>query len=71
MASLTSPDSHGTIVKEGNLSKRGEYIKNWRSRWFTLYSDGTFYGYKSKPSEPVEPLNQFKIEGKSAPPIFS
>lgn len=42
----------------------GEYIKNWRPRWFVLRSDGTFYGFKQKPTVGIEPLNQFKIERK-------
>jgi hypothetical protein len=33
-----------TIVKQGWLLKRGEYIKNWRNRWFQLKSDGSFRG---------------------------
>ena len=42
----------------------GEYIKNWRARWFVLKSDGTFLGFKSKPipGQAVEPLNNFRIE---------
>ena len=45
----------------------GEYIKNWRPRWFILHSDGTFLGYKNKPQTgaPLEALNNFKIDGKN------
>lgn len=44
----------------------GEYIKNWRPRWFVLRSDGSFFGFKSKPTpgHTQEPLNQFTIERK-------
>lgn len=51
-------------MKEGWLQKRGEYIKNWRARWFVLKSDGQFIGYRSKPAAgaPVDPLNNFKVE---------
>jgi len=40
-----------SIVREGFLMKRGEHFKNWRSRYFVLYSDGQFLGYKSRPVE--------------------
>ena len=44
----------------------GEYIKNWRARWFVLRSDGTFQGFKQRPpvGAATEPLNNFKIERK-------
>ena len=43
----------------------GEFIKNWRPRFFVIRSDGTFTGYKQGPIGGVypEPLNYFKIEG--------
>nr|QHX41458.1 RAC serine/threonine-protein kinase [Halisarca dujardinii] len=55
-------EGFGNVVKEGKLLKRGEYIKNWRPRWFCLYSNGTFIGHKTKPTDySVDPLNQFSI----------
>jgi len=51
------------VVKEGWLLKRGEYIKNWRPRYFILNDDGSFLGFKEKPKVfPMEPLNNFSIE---------
>lgn len=55
------PSSSATL-KEGWLQKRGEYIKNWRPRWFVLKADGSFLGYKQKPQHGTEPLNNFKVE---------
>ncbi|CAM2111431.1 unnamed protein product [Caretta caretta] len=52
-----------TIVKEGWVQKRGEYIKNWRPRYFLLKTDGSFIGYKEKPQD-VDlpyPLNNFSV----------
>ncbi|KAL9957915.1 hypothetical protein ACROYT_G034870 [Oculina patagonica] len=65
-ASLTmsgsAPSTGATIVKVGWLQKRGEYIKNWRPRYFQLWSDGSFIGYKEVPkSKEVEPLNNFSV----------
>jgi len=57
------PSSSATL-KEGWLQKRGEYIKNWRPRWFVLKADGSFLGYKQKPQHGTEPLNNFKVERK-------
>ncbi|KAM7538506.1 hypothetical protein Aperf_G00000074112 [Anoplocephala perfoliata] len=50
------------IIKQGWLMKRGEHIKTWRRRYFILREDGTFYGYKSIPSDNLEqPLNNFTV----------
>jgi len=51
------------IVKEGWLYKRGEHIKNWRSRYFILRSDGSLMGYKNQPDAqvPSEPSNNFTV----------
>ena len=50
------------VIQEGWLQKKGEYIKNWRNRYFILREDGQFYGYKAKPiseTELANPLNNF------------
>ncbi|KAG5681604.1 hypothetical protein PVAND_011020 [Polypedilum vanderplanki] len=51
------------IIKEGWLFKRGEHIKNWRSRYFILRSDGSLVGYKNRPDAqiPTEPSNNFTV----------
>uniref|UniRef100_A0A8B9L793 non-specific serine/threonine protein kinase n=1 Tax=Astyanax mexicanus TaxID=7994 RepID=A0A8B9L793_ASTMX len=53
-----------SVVREGWLQKRGEYIKTWRPRYFILKSDGSFIGYKEKPemADPSQPpLNNFSV----------
>lgn len=62
VSSVHGPSSGSTIVKVGWLQKRGEYIKNWRPRYFQLWSDGSFIGYKEIPkSRETEPLNNFSV----------
>lgn len=55
------------IVKEGWLHKRGEHIRNWRSRYFVLRDDGTLVGFKAKPdphmAATAQPLNNFTVHG--------
>uniref|UniRef100_A0A8C6SMF6 non-specific serine/threonine protein kinase n=1 Tax=Neogobius melanostomus TaxID=47308 RepID=A0A8C6SMF6_9GOBI len=55
--------SDQNVVKEGWVQKRGEYIKNWRPRYFLLKADGSFIGYKDKPqdSDLAYPLNNFSV----------
>jgi RAC serine/threonine-protein kinase len=44
----------------------GEYIKNWRPRYFQLWSDGSFIGYKEVPkNKDAVPLNNFTVAGKN------
>ncbi|GAB0095615.1 Non-specific serine/threonine protein kinase [Sergentomyia squamirostris] len=65
MSSATfSGAPQGNVVKEGWLYKRGEHIKNWRSRYFVLRDDGTLMGYKSRPdpATPAERLNNFTVK---------
>ncbi|KAI7691671.1 RAC serine/threonine-protein kinase [Sarcoptes scabiei] len=53
-----------TVVKEGWVFKR-EHIKNWRPRYFILFSDGSLCGFKKKP-EPGnydDPMNNFTVRG--------
>jgi len=53
-----------SVIKEGWLHKRGEYIKTWRPRYFLLKSDGSFIGYKERPDVPdqtLPPLNNFSV----------
>lgn len=54
-----------TIVKEGWIFKRGEHIKNWRTRYFVLFSNGFLLGFKKKP-EPDnydDAINNFTVRG--------
>eukprot|EP01147_Barroeca_monosierra_P007545 gene7545-7704_t len=49
-----------SVVKEGWLLKRGEYISTWRPRYFVLKSDGKFLGFKQKPLNHEDPpVNKF------------
>ncbi|XP_019504121.1 PREDICTED: RAC-beta serine/threonine-protein kinase-like isoform X2 [Hipposideros armiger] len=53
-----------SVIKEGWLHKRGEFIKTWRPRYFLLKSDGSFIGYKERPEDPdqtLPPLNNFSV----------
>lgn len=49
------------------VSFPGEYIKNWRPRYFLLKTDGSFIGYKEKPldADLPYPLNNFSVASKS------
>eukprot|EP00043_Microstomoeca_roanoka_P030150 m.24917 g.24917 ORF g.24917 m.24917 type:complete len:465 (-) comp9772_c0_seq1:87-1481(-) len=52
-----------SVVKEGWLLKRGEYISTWRPRYFVLRSDGKFLGFKQKPANSAEiPVNKFDVK---------
>ena len=63
-------NNRATVVKQGWLEKRGEHFKLWNKRYFVLYDDGMFNGYKAKPTEQeiVELSgkleNQFTVEGE-------
>ncbi|XP_022083041.1 RAC-gamma serine/threonine-protein kinase-like isoform X2 [Acanthaster planci] len=60
-----SEDSNCIVVKEGWVSKKGEYIKNWRPRYFRLMSNGNYLGYKEKPTTRADVeqkvLNNFSV----------
>lgn len=52
----------GHVVKEGWLRKKGEFIKNWRARYFQLYSDGYLLGFKGgSPYDGGLAENSFRI----------
>lgn len=58
---LLQPDQR--IVKQGWLSKRGEYIRNWRQRYFFLLDNGMLLGFKTMPEEDLNnPLNNFTVK---------
>ena len=61
----TAPSQQATLYMDVLCVFVGEYIKNWRPRWFVLRADGAFHGYKAKPppGEYKDPLNNFRIEG--------
>jgi len=51
-------------INRSLLAVLGEHIKNWRSRYFILYADGSLMGYRNKPegSSTSEPLNNFTVK---------
>lgn len=50
------------VKKQGPLKKRGEFIQNWRDRFFILYHDGTFNGYRREPRQgDANPENNFSV----------
>jgi RAC serine/threonine-protein kinase len=59
-----------SIKKEGALLKKGEYIQTLRPRWFILKTDGSFRGYKQKPTDESElPVNVFEVQRSDITPI--
>ncbi|KRX28218.1 RAC-beta serine/threonine-protein kinase [Trichinella nelsoni] len=58
------PPVDSKIVHEGWLMKRGEHIKNWRSRYFILFDDGTLLGFRQRPENGSynDPLNDFTVK---------
>ncbi|XP_062596632.1 RAC-alpha serine/threonine-protein kinase-like [Saccostrea cucullata] len=59
-----NPKEIAPIVKEGYLWKRGEFIRNWRERYYILRADGTFSGYKSREESLIKGdiQNDFKLQ---------
>uniref|UniRef100_A0A8C2J622 non-specific serine/threonine protein kinase n=1 Tax=Cyprinus carpio TaxID=7962 RepID=A0A8C2J622_CYPCA len=51
------------VCVRGFIGFAGEYIKNWRPRYFLLKTDGSFIGYKEKPQDAdlAYPLNNFSV----------
>lgn len=49
------------------LGRAGEYIRNWRQRYFVLKSNGDFWGYKSKSDyqHAHHPMNNFNVKNCS------
>ena len=53
------------IVHQGWLKKKGEYFRNWRSRYFILKDNGQFIGFENKPTHDTDfndPLNNFTVK---------
>lgn len=51
-----------TVIKAGWLNKKGEYIQTWRKRFFVLYSDGAFNGYREEPTSEMIQYSNGKFE---------
>lgn len=65
MDNINSSNPRRRLVKEGWLSKRAEHLKTWRPRYFVLYENGDFLGFRTQ-QESVsdksnEPLNNFTV----------
>ena len=62
---ISSANPRRRLIKQGWLYKRAEHMKTWRSRYFVLYENGDFLGFKSQqesaPDRPNEPLNNFTV----------
>eukprot|EP00835_Amoeboradix_gromovi_P002137 NODE_114_length_19305_cov_0.149849.p7 type:complete len:309 gc:universal NODE_114_length_19305_cov_0.149849:8723-7797(-) len=54
-------DKKEAPIKQGWLVKQGNYIKNWRARWFVLYPNELYY-FKD-PAEEKSPTNCFVLNG--------
>ena len=61
-----SCEEHSELIHQLFCNFAGEYIKNWRKRYFILRRDGSFLGYKEMPTEDnhQEPLNNFSVLSK-------
>ena len=54
MESATSVE----VVKQGFVKKKAEHLKDWRSRYFILKTNGEFLGYRREPSTEAELKNR-------------
>lgn len=65
MDNINSANPRRRLVKEGWLNKRAEHMKTWRARYFVLYENGDFLGFRSKQDSASdklnEPLNNFTV----------
>jgi len=59
------PAEIDSVLKRGWLEKKGEFIRSWRRRYFVLYIDGTFNGYREEPT--AELIKNRTGPGGSAP----
>ena len=60
-----SDSNKANVVYQGWLNKRGEYIQNWRKRYFLLMDNGQFLGFRNKPindKDISDPENNFTIQ---------
>lgn len=58
-----SAEPEGQVVREGWLQKRGEHIRNWRARYFLLFSNGDLVGFRTQPERNNyrDPTNKFTV----------
>ena len=61
MQDISVNDKKEAPIKQGWLVKQGNYIKNWRARWFVLYPNELYY-FKD-PTEEKSPTNCFLLNG--------
>ncbi len=45
MVDALSSDRVKAVIYEGEVSKRGNFVRNWRTRYFVLWRDGPTLQY--------------------------